>query len=149
MSYAWVCQSFSRLPPATNGISLGLCGVLGLWRVLGEHWPICREGTTLTGIFIGITQALAALWLFAYVVKTALAPRVVADELTQPSCVASLCCWPVAVTALFCNRPGELWSADVAFVVLCLGQTLYQVLSCRFIWQCVKLHILPEPATTC
>jgi len=143
----------SSLPPATNGMALGLAGFISLWRTLGNvgFSDAFDSKGTLTIISVGMAFALSTWWLFAYLLKAVLVPRVVWDELQTPGCIASLCCWPLASGIWGCLPHDHIWSgsyvwsADVSFGIVVFSQLLYQILSVRFVWKCYKLRSSVEP----
>jgi len=146
-------QFLSSLPPATNGMALGLSGFISLWRTVGnsDFSDAFDSNGSLTITIVGSAFALSTWWLFAYFLKALLCPRVVWDELQTPGCIASLCCWPVAVGIWGCLPHDHIWSgsyvwsAEVSFGIMVVAQLLYQILSGLFVWRCVEFKAHPEP----
>ena len=107
----------SRLPSATAGIALGLCGAGSILSELHQLWSGPADGGTLI-----LTLTAAAAWL-PFSLSRLCCRRVLAAEMRMPSQISSYGAWQM-VWQFLSLRLVFLASPTAARVLVFLGQAL-------------------------
>ena len=128
----------SRLPSATAGIALGLCGAGSILSELHRLWGGPADGGTLV-----LTWMAAAAWL-PFSLSRLCRRRVLAAELRVPSQIASYGAWQM-VWQFLSLRLVYLASPTAARVLVAVGQALQLGLLVWFLAACWSTRTAPEP----
>ena len=128
----------SRLPSATAGIALGLCGSGSILFELHRLWGGPADGGTLV-----LTGMAAAAWL-PFSLSRLCCRRILAAEMLVPSQIASYGAWQM-VWQFLSLRLVYLASPTAARVLVAVGQALQFGLLVWFLAACRRTRTAPEP----
>ena len=127
-----------RLPSATAGIALGLCGSGSILSELHRLWGGPADGGTLV-----LTGMAAAAWL-PFSLSRLCCRRILAAEMLVPSQIASYGAWQM-VWQFLSLRLVYLASPTAARVLVAVGQALQFGLLVWFLAACRRTRTAPEP----
>ena len=127
----------TRIPSATAGIALGLCGVGSILTEF-HSWGSWVEDASLV-----FTSLAAVVWLI-FTSTRLLHPRLVVHELRLPAQVASYGAWQMVLLFL-ASRLVRRASPEAARALIALGGAIQLGLLTWFVYVCWRTGTEPEP----